>query len=93
MSFATNFSSKYRRQLLDTGLDALKAASKKVAHKTGEYIGNKIGNSENKACTCWKFKKCWRNHYSIRKKRRNIKQIKTSIINMEHYEIPKLLTD
>ena len=44
-SFARNFY-KYKKKLLDTGLDALKAASEKVVHKTtegtGEFIGNKI---------------------------------------------------
>ena len=37
---------KYRKDLLDTGLHALKTASKKVVYKaveaTGEFIGNKI---------------------------------------------------
>ena len=33
---------KYKKQLLDTGLDALKTASKKVVCKTGEFLGNKI---------------------------------------------------
>ena len=50
MSFARNLSNKYGVQVLDTatktGLDALKTASKKVAHKataaTGEFIENKI---------------------------------------------------
>ena len=32
---------KYKKRLLGTGLDALKTASKKVVHKTGEFIGNK----------------------------------------------------
>ena len=45
-SFARNFSNKYRKQLLDTGLDALKNASTKEVYKaaeaTGEFIGNKI---------------------------------------------------
>ena len=27
---------KYKKQLLDAGLDSLKTASKKVVHKTGE---------------------------------------------------------
>ena len=39
---------KYRKKLLDTGLDAVKTASKKVFHKTaettGELRGNKITN-------------------------------------------------
>ena len=46
LSFARNFSNKYRKQLLDTGLYALKTASKKVIHKApearGELTGNKI---------------------------------------------------
>ena len=39
---------KYKKQLLDTGLDALKTDSKKVVHEvaeaTGEFIGNKIAD-------------------------------------------------
>ena len=31
-----------KKQLLETGLDALKTASKKVVHKKGEFLGNKI---------------------------------------------------
>ena len=50
--FGTNLSNKCRRRLLDastkTGLDVLKTASTKVAHKaaeaTGEFIKNKIVN-------------------------------------------------
>ena len=33
-----SFARKYKNQILDKGLDA----SKKVAHETGEFIGNKI---------------------------------------------------
>ena len=48
LSFVGNFSNKYRKQLLDTGLDTLKTASKKVPRKaaeaTGEFIGNKIAD-------------------------------------------------
>ena len=43
-----SFARKYRKKLLDTGLDAVKTASKKVFHKTaettGELRGNKITN-------------------------------------------------
>ena len=42
------FSNKYRKQLLDTGVAALKTASKKVVHKaaeaTGEFLRNKIAD-------------------------------------------------
>ena len=33
---------KYRKQLLDSGLDSLKTASKKVVHKAGQFLENKI---------------------------------------------------
>ena len=46
LSFAVNLSSKYRKQLMNTGLYSLKTASKKVVHKateaTDKFIGNKI---------------------------------------------------
>ena len=35
----------YKKQLLDTGLDA----SKKVVHKAGEFIGNKIADAVTKS--------------------------------------------
>ena len=37
-----SFAKKNKRQLLYTGLDAVKITSKKVFHKTGEFLGNKI---------------------------------------------------
>ena len=46
LSFGRNFPNKYKKQLLDTGLDALKTASTNVIHKaaeaTSEFIGNEI---------------------------------------------------
>ena len=46
LSFTRNFSKKYRKELLDTRLDALKTASKKLIHEaakaTYNFIGNKI---------------------------------------------------
>ena len=48
LSFVSNFPKKCRKQLLDTGLDALKTVSEKVVHKaaeaTDELIGNKIAD-------------------------------------------------
>ena len=44
LSFAKNLSNKYKNQLLDTGLDSLKTASKKGVHITGEFLGNKIAD-------------------------------------------------
>ena len=72
--------------------------TKKVAHKiaeaTGEFIGNNIAEKKCKTKTCaWcELKKCWRNDYFPREKRRNTEQIKTSIVKMEHHKISKLLT-
>ena len=48
--FARNLSNKYTIQLLDIGLDSLKPASKKVVHKTGEFLGNKIADALAKSC-------------------------------------------
>ena len=36
------FARKYKKQLLDTRLDCLKIVSKRVVHKTGVFLGNKI---------------------------------------------------
>ena len=40
-----SFARKYKKQLLDAGLDSLKTASKKVVPKAGEFIGNKISDA------------------------------------------------
>ena len=39
-----SFARKYKKRLLDTGLDS----SKKVVHKAGEYIRNKIADAVTK---------------------------------------------
>ena len=44
LSFATNFSNKYKKKLFDTALNALKTTSKNVVHKTGEFLRNKIAD-------------------------------------------------
>ena len=44
-----SFAGKYKKQLLDTGLDSLKTASKKVFHKAGEFLGNKIADTITKS--------------------------------------------
>ena len=36
------FARKYKKQLLDTGLDSLETASRTIVHKAGEFLGNKI---------------------------------------------------
>ena len=37
---------KYEKQLLDTGLDAVKTVSEKAVHKAGGFIENKIADAE-----------------------------------------------
>ena len=37
-----SFAKKYKKQLLDIGLDAVRTASKKVIYKAGEFIGKKL---------------------------------------------------
>ena len=39
-----SFARKYKKQSLDTGLDSLKTAAKKVARTIGEILGNKIAD-------------------------------------------------
>ena len=39
-----SFARKYKKQFLDTGVDSLKAASKKIDHKAGEFLRNKIAD-------------------------------------------------
>ena len=34
---------------MDSGLDAVKTASKKIVHKSGEFIGNKIADAVTKS--------------------------------------------
>ena len=40
-----SFAAKYKKQFLNTGLDVVKTASKKVAHKAGEFLKNKIADA------------------------------------------------
>ena len=44
-----SFARKYKKQLSDTGLAAVKTASKKLVHKVGEFIGNKITDAITKS--------------------------------------------
>ena len=103
LSFARNLSKKYKNQLLNTGIDSLKTAFKKLVHKTGEFLGNKTADTvvklyNNKIVkTKPVIDENLRNVEEIvipsEKKGRNIKQIKTSIIKMEHYKISTLLNN
>ena len=44
-----SFASKYKKQLLNTGLDAVETDSRKVVHKAGEFLGNKIADAVTKS--------------------------------------------
>ena len=44
-----SFARKYKKQLLDTGIDPLKTVFKKVVHKAGEFLGNKIADVVTKS--------------------------------------------
>ena len=44
-----SFGRKYKKQLLDAGLNCLKTASKGVVHEAGEYLGNKIADAVTKS--------------------------------------------
>ena len=43
------FPRKYKKKLLDTGLNSLKIDSKKVVHKAGQCLGNKITDAVTKS--------------------------------------------
>ena len=76
---------------MDTGLDAVKTASKKA----GEFLGNKIADAITKS----KDNKIVKQKYVEQKiippekKRWIIKQFEEIIIKTEKYKIPKLLND
>ena len=44
-----SFSRECKKKLLGTALDAVKTASKKVAHKAGQFLGNKIADAVTKS--------------------------------------------
>ena len=80
---------------MNTGLDAVKIASKKVVHKSGEFLGNKFVHEVTKSDDDKTEKQKLAEEIIIlpEKKTRNIKQIKKIIMKMEHYKISKLLND
>ena len=103
LSIPRNLSNKYGKQLLDavtkTGADVLKATSKKLVHKaaktTVEFIGKKFANKIVRPKPVLDESPGNVEEIIIppEKKRSNTKQIKASIIKMEHYRISELLND
>ena len=80
-----SFARKYKKQLFDTTLNAVKTASKKVVHKAGKHLENKIVETVTKS-----------NNDKIVKRDenpRNVEEIiiplekRDEILNMEHYKI------
>ena len=51
-----SFVRKYKKQLLDKGLDPLKTACKTAAHKTGEFLGNRIVDAVRRSRTAMKWR-------------------------------------
>ena len=49
MSFARNFSNKYRKQLLDTGTNASKMVIHKTVKAKGELLGIKLADPVTKS--------------------------------------------
>ena len=86
-----SFTRKYKKQLLDAGLDA----SKKVVHKAGEFLGNKIEDVVTKSNddNIEEQEPVEKIIIPLEKERRHMKQIEKSIIKMEHFKISKLLND
>ena len=80
-------------QLQNTGLDSLKTATEKVFHKTSEFLGDKIAGvvANSYGNKIVKIKSV--EEIITRKKRRNIKRVKASIIKMQPYKISNLLKD
>ena len=80
-SFAITFSNKYKKELLDTGLDALKTSPKKAVHKaaeaTSEFIGYNVADkiAKPKHVTVENLQNVEEIIISPEKKRRNIKRI------------------
>ena len=52
-----SFARKYRKQVLNTGLDAQKTASIKVVHKAAKATGESVRNKTEDAVTKWKVNK------------------------------------
>ena len=90
-----SFARKCKKHLVDTKLYSLKNASKKVVHKTGGFLRNKIAEAVTNSYNNKIMKTNPVEEIIIPPEKREemLKQIKTSIIKMEHFKISKLLND
>ena len=66
---------KNRKQLLDTGLNFLNTAFKKVVHKAGEFLGSKIESTVAKS-----------NDNKIVKPNENLRNVEEIVIPIEKRE-------
>ena len=80
------------KKFLKTGVDAVKTTSKKVVHKAGEFLRNKVSDAVTKS-NGDKIVKQEPVQEMVIPSEKNIKRIKTSIIKMAHYKISQLLND
>ena len=87
-----SFARKSKKQLSDTRLDSLKIASKKVVHKAGEILWNKIADAVTKSNNDNIEKQESFEDMIISLKKGDEISMK-SIITMKHYKISKLLND
>ena len=67
-----SFARKYKKQLLDTGLDSLKTGSKNVVHEAVEFLGNEIAHAVTKS-----------NNDEIVKPDENLRNVEEIIIPLE----------
>ena len=83
LSFASNQSNKYGKQLLDAGINASIKIVHKAAEATREFLGNEIAE------------KIVKTKPVIDENSTNFEEIiiLSEIIEMEHYKISKLLND
>ena len=90
-----SFARKCKKNLFDTKLYSLKNASKKVVHKTGEFLRNKIAEAVTNSYNDKIMKANPVEEIIIPPEKREeiLNQIKTSIIRMEHFKISKILND
>ena len=70
--FSLSFARKYEKHLLNTGVDAVKAASRNVIHKAGEFLRNNIADAVIKT-----------NNDKIMKTDKNPRNIEEVIIPLE----------
>ena len=94
-----SFARKYKKQLLDTGEDAAKTASKKVVHISGEFVGNKTADSVTKSKDD-KIVKSDENLRSVEEitipleiKDEILNKLRQVLLKMEPDKISKLLND